>query len=78
MPVASPDVPEKAQRAIPLIPAIIALILVVAAAAFAFSHFTAKKPAPQLDSTTAEVATGQTPETRDAYNAGDFTEPDKK
>lgn len=78
MPVASPDVSPKVQRAIPLVPAIIALLAVIAAFIVAVVHFTTKKPAPQLNSSAAEIATGRVPETRDPYTPSDVTEPDLK
>jgi hypothetical protein len=63
------------QRIVFLIPAVVALVLTTAAAVFALAHFMAKGPAPQ---STTEYAQRAGALDRGPYNAGDFTEPQRR
>ncbi|MEH6676232.1 hypothetical protein [Phenylobacterium sp.] len=76
--MALPKGMQQSRRVGFLIPIALLAVGVAAAVIFAFSHLAAKGPAPQLDASPKAVATGDTAPRRDAYNAGDYTEPDAK
>lgn len=61
-----------------LIPIVIALVVVASLAVVAWSHLAAKGPGQHKDADAAQVATSQTPPTRDAYNVQDYIEPNAK
>ncbi len=67
--------PKRAALTLPLLAGV---VVVAIAAVVAWSHLSAKGPAPQLGSSPQQVATADTPATRDGYTAEDFTEPKSK
>ena len=71
-------IPEKVNNFAQAWPIAIAFIVVAAVAVLAWTHLGVKGPGPAAKVTSEQVATGQTPPTRDAYTTEDFTEPKRK